>query len=170
MFGHAKVLLLAGVIVLAGCAGKQSESMVGGNLFAQWCPTDEQLVADPSLQPIRWTHAESMQFGSFVSGVWEQVGENPPMLVEGSLTTQAGPVNAALGAGGLIGAAVLFNPDPDQTTVNQKGGGAEANSDSKSAAGALAHADADARSKSDSKSAAGAIAIIKPKKGHGPRD
>lgn len=137
---HKATMFLLCAAIMCGCAGKQSDTMIGGNLFAQWRPTDEQLAVDPTLESLRWTHAESMQLGSYVSMILVQSGENPPELVCDPVT-QAGPINAALGAGGLIGAAVLFNPDPDENTtnVNQEGSSASADSDSKSGALAGAH-------------------------------
>ena len=140
------------VMHLIGCAGVRSATFQGGNLFAQWVPTEEMLEADPELQRVRWYHAESMQLGSYISGLWAQTGEELPMLVDGSLTTQAGPINAALGAGGLIGAALLFNPDSDNTNVSQEGGRAESNSESSSESNSYSLAG----SKSDSSSSAAA--------------
>ena len=119
-----RVILLAATVLLVGCAGARSDTMIGTNLFAQWAPTPQMLEADPDLVPIRWYHGESIQLGSVVSVLMKQVGENPPELVHQPVH-QAGPMNAMLGAGGMVGAAaVLDMPDCD-TNVSQEGGGAK---------------------------------------------
>lgn len=130
-------IVLLSFAVMVGCP-TASETVDGGNCFFEWNPTEEMLAANPDLQTYRAYHAESMQLGSYVSTVYEQYGDEQPELIKESITTQAGPVNAALGAGGLIGASVLFNPDADNTNVQQEGGGASANASASAKAKAKA--------------------------------